>query len=111
MLSRKDFLTGTAALATGVTVCSPALAEGDASFGDSIKWDAAYDVVVVGFGDAGAATSITAAENGAKVLLAEKAIKGLGGGNSRVCAQSCYAPWTLRPPRPTSSPSSPTSPQ
>ena len=92
MLSRKDFLTGTAALATGVTVCSPALAEGGASFGDSIKWDAAYDVVVVGFGDAGAATSITAAENGAKVLLAEKAIKGLGGGNSRVCAQSCYAP-------------------
>ena len=37
---------------------------------------------------AATATAITAAESGAKVLLAEKAAKGLGGGNSRVCSRA-----------------------
>ena len=94
MLTRKSFLTGTAAAAAAMTAGAVAgVAQADeAAFGDAVAWDAAYDVVVVGFGDAGAATAITAAENGAKVLLAEKAAKGLGGGNSRVCSQSCYAP-------------------
>ena len=94
MLTRKSFLTGTAAAAAAMTAGTVAgVAQADeAAFGDAVAWDAAYDVVVVGFGDAGAATAITAAENGAKVLLAEKATKGLGGGNSRVCSQSCYAP-------------------
>lgn len=59
---------------------------------DDVSWDAAYDVVVVGFGDAGGVAAITAAEQGAKVLLVEKAMKGIGGGNSRVCSQGIYAP-------------------
>lgn len=59
---------------------------GSASFcyADSIRWDAQYDVVVVGFGGAGAVASITAAEAGANVLLVEKTVKGLEGGNTRV---------------------------
>ncbi len=56
-------------------------------FEDTISWDAEYDVVVVGYGMAGAATSIQAAEKGAKVLLLEKAPKGHEGGNSRYAGQ------------------------
>lgn len=52
-----------------------------------IDWDAEYDVIVVGFGAAGAAASITAAQAGAKVLLLEKAPEGYAGGNSAVCMQ------------------------
>ena len=70
MLTRKSFLTGTAAAAAAMTAGAFAgVAQADeAAFGDAVAWDAAYDVVVVGFGDAGAATAITAAESGAKVL-------------------------------------------
>lgn len=56
-------------------------------FEKTIDWDAEYDVVVVGYGNAGAVTAVTAADAGAKVLLLEKAPKGHEGGNSLVCAQ------------------------
>ena len=62
------------------------------AFEQTIDWDAEYDVVVVGFGAAGAVTAMTASDAGANVLIVEKAPKGLAGGNSRVCAQSIYAP-------------------
>jgi ribulose 1,5-bisphosphate synthetase/thiazole synthase len=41
-----------------------------------IDWHGEYDVIVVGYGGAGAAASIAAADEGAKVLLIEKAPKG-----------------------------------
>src|SRR5262245_12959112 len=50
-------------------------------------WDRQADVVVVGFGAAGAAASITAYEAGAKVILLEKAPYGHEGGNTRVAGQ------------------------
>ena len=50
-------------------------------------WDRQADVMVVGFGVAGAATVITAYEAGAQVLLLEKAPKGHEGGNTRVAGQ------------------------
>jgi succinate dehydrogenase/fumarate reductase flavoprotein subunit len=50
-------------------------------------WDAQADVVVVGFGGAGAATAITAVEAGASVILLDKAPLGQEGGNTRVAAQ------------------------
>ena len=50
-------------------------------------WDAVADVVVVGFGGAGAATAITAVEAGASVILLDKAPQGQEGGNTRVAAQ------------------------
>ena len=62
------------------------------SFERGIAWDGEYDVVVVGFGGAGAATSIAAADAGAKVLLLEKAPKGEEGGNTRYAAQIVLAP-------------------
>jgi succinate dehydrogenase/fumarate reductase flavoprotein subunit len=51
------------------------------------KWDYEADVVVVGFGAAGMAASVTAHELGAKVLILEKAPEGQHGGNTRVAGQ------------------------
>jgi len=51
------------------------------------KWDREADVVVVGFGGAGAATAIAACDLGASVLLLEKAPEAEAGGNTRVAAQ------------------------
>ena len=51
------------------------------------QWDKQVDVVVVGFGGAGAAAAITAQNSGATVLILEKAPKGEEGGNTRVAGQ------------------------
>jgi succinate dehydrogenase/fumarate reductase flavoprotein subunit len=51
------------------------------------KWDLAADVVVVGFGAAGFAASVTAHDLGAKVVMLEKAPEGEHGGNTRVAGQ------------------------
>jgi len=51
------------------------------------KWDVEADVVVVGFGAAGMAASVTAHELGAKVVILEKAPEGQEGGNTRVAGQ------------------------
>jgi succinate dehydrogenase/fumarate reductase flavoprotein subunit len=51
------------------------------------QWDAAADVVVVGFGAAGVAAAVTAHELGADVLILEKAPEGEEGGNTRVAGQ------------------------
>lgn len=57
----------------------------------SIKWDAEYDVVVLGFGGAGATAARFAADNGAKVLLVDSAPEGEEGGNTRYCGQAIGA--------------------
>jgi succinate dehydrogenase/fumarate reductase flavoprotein subunit len=51
------------------------------------KWDIEADVVVVGFGAAGVAASVTAHDRGASVALLEKAPEGQEGGNTRVAGQ------------------------
>ena len=51
------------------------------------RWDREADVVVVGFGAAGVAASVTAHDLGADVLLLEKAPEGKEGGNTRVAGQ------------------------
>src|SRR5262245_48453834 len=53
----------------------------------SQTWDREADIVVVGFGGAGAATSITAHDLGASVLMLEKAPHGEEGGNTRIAGQ------------------------
>lgn len=57
------------------------------TYADTIAWDGEYDVVVAGFGGAGATAASYAADAGAKVLLVEKAPEGAEGGNTRVCGQ------------------------
>ncbi len=51
------------------------------------QWDATYDVVVLGFGGAGATAARFAADNGATVLLVDAAPEGHEGGNTRYSAQ------------------------
>lgn len=75
---------GTAALAS----CAPKTAGSSQSAApQDISWDGCFDVVVVGFGAAGAASAIAAAEAGAQVLIVDKAPEGHESGNSRYCAQ------------------------
>ncbi len=109
-ISRKSFLHG-AAGALGVTAlgmmagCSSSsstaasstaasseaaatsAAPAEYTYADTIVWDAQYDVVVLGMGAAGMVSAKTAADNGAKVLIAEKMNESLAGGNSKVCGQ------------------------
>lgn len=98
ILSRRNFLTGSA-LAAGSLLGGAALAgcapqtptattgEDSDAFERSIAWDAEYDVIVVGFGGAGANSAIAAADEGARVLLLEKAPQSEAGGNSIACMQ------------------------
>jgi succinate dehydrogenase/fumarate reductase flavoprotein subunit len=51
------------------------------------NWDVEADVVVVGFGAAGVAASVSAHDLGAKVVILEKAPEGQEGGNTRVAGQ------------------------
>ncbi|MGI6151588.1 MAG: FAD-binding protein [Christensenellales bacterium] len=62
-------------------------AEAPKDFASTIQWDAEYDVVVAGYGGAGATAAITAADEGAKVLLTEKAPEGQEGGNTKYSGQ------------------------
>ena len=55
-------------------------------------WDLEADVVVVGYGAAGATAAITAHDAGARVLMLEKAPERYKGGNSRVSANGIFIP-------------------
>lgn len=98
--TRRQFITGAgagmAAIAgLGLAGCAPQGKGGSAmaatgegtTFADTIAWDGEYDVVVIGFGGAGAVSACYAADAGAKVLLVEKAPIGMEGGNTRFCGQ------------------------
>lgn len=54
---------------------------------NEIVWDGVFDVVVIGFGAAGASAAIAAAENDSSVLIVDKAPEGCEGGNSRYSSQ------------------------
>lgn len=91
-ISRREFLHGVTAGAVGVAalgMLGTVSAEGTNA---QVDWDAEFDVVVVGFGAAGAIAAVTAAEQGAKVLLMEKAPLNEEGGNSRYCYQLILRP-------------------
>lgn len=57
------------------------------TYADSIRWDAEYDVAVLGMGFSGMVSALTAANNGASVVILEKCEEGEAGGNSKVCGQ------------------------
>lgn len=54
---------------------------------NDVQWNAQYDVVVVGFGGAGATAARFAADAGAYVLLVDTAPLGREGGNTRYASQ------------------------
>ena len=86
-ISRRSFLKGAAVGAAGLTMAGAGLNIQRAKADDEIVWDETYDVVVLGFGGAGATAAITAADDGAKVLICEKAPKGSEGGNTKRSGQ------------------------
>ncbi|MEM2703952.1 MAG: FAD-binding protein [Candidatus Bathyarchaeia archaeon] len=59
------------------------------------KWDYEADVVVVGFGYAGACAAIAAHDSGAEVLILEKAPERFAGGNSAVSGGGMRIPLNL----------------
>lgn len=63
----------------------------DDSFDASIAWDAEADIVIIGFGGAGAGAAVEAAREGATVLVLEKSPEELYGGNTSVCVGGMYA--------------------
>lgn len=102
-ISRKSFVKGALGLGlTGVLAgCASSASSTAASasstaapaekkeftFADTVRWDAQYDVVVMGMGAAGMVAAKTAADNGAKVVIVEKCDEGKAGGNTKVCGQ------------------------
>ena len=102
-ISRKSFVKGALGLgAVGILAgCASSASSTAASasstaapaekkeftFADTVRWDAQYDVVVMGMGAAGMVAAKTAADNGAKVVIVEKCDEGKAGGNTKVCGQ------------------------
>ena len=88
----KKFLSVLLAAVMLCSVMSFAGAEGS-DYAASVNWyEQEYDVVVIGFGLAGATAAITAADLGAKVLVTEKAPMGEEGGNSKYAGQVIISP-------------------
>ena len=56
------------------------------NYSNDLKWDAKYDVIVIGFGGAGATAARYAAKQDSKVLLIDSAPEGSEGGNTRYAA-------------------------
>jgi len=81
-LSRRQLLKGASALAAGAAVAAARPAEA------LMRYDGRADVIVVGFGGAGASAAIEAARAGASVLVLERAAA--GGGTSAMAGGIIY---------------------
>ena len=102
-ISRKSFVKGALGLgAVGILAgCASSASSTAASasstaapaekkeftFADTVRWDAQYDVVVMGMGAAGMVAAKTADDNSTKVVIVEKCEEGKAGGNTKVCGQ------------------------
>lgn len=86
-LNRRNLLKG----ASLAAMCALPMGEGIAKeYSDKIRWDETTDVLVVGFGGAGAVTAVTAHDLGKKVLIIEK--MPVAGGNTAVSAGGFMVP-------------------
>lgn len=97
-ISRRSFLKGAAlsaaafgAMGVGLTSVS---AEESANGADKYTWDREVDMLVVGYGLAGAVACVQAydIDPNARILMLEKMPDGLGGGNSRASGQTIVVP-------------------
>lgn len=85
-LTRRGFIKGAALGAGAVAVAGIGGAKDVYAVPPPKKWDMEIDVVVVGFGGAGATAAMEAHDAKAKVLILEKAPENLPGGNTGCCA-------------------------
>lgn len=88
--SRRRFLKTTAAGMGSAALVGISLAQSASA--QVRKWDDQADVVVLGIGGAGLMTAITARDQGADVLILEKAPEAHAGGNTRVSGQGYWCP-------------------
>ena len=103
-LSRRSFIAGlttaaAGAAALGLAGCTTPAGGGSSDGGGQASylpatWDAEADIVVVGYGGAGAAAAIEAAKAGANVLIIEKAPEGYEGGNTSCAGGAWMTPTT-----------------
>lgn len=88
-VSRRKFLTigavGAAAAMGSLALTGCASNGNGGADASSVTWDHEADVVVVGYGGAGASAAIGAARAGSTVIVLEKAPEGEEGGNLGVC--------------------------
>ncbi len=84
-LTKRTFLKGLAA-----TAAIPAVGAVQAKPSSLPKWDKETDVVVLGYGGAGAASAISAKDAGAEVIIYEKMEQ--GGGNTAVSSGGVMIP-------------------
>ena len=93
-VSRRSFVIGAGAAACLATTNGAALAEEAAggAFWMPAAWDRESDIVIVGFGAAGANAGIAAIKAGAEPLILEAAPRELRGGNSGVCGGGWICP-------------------
>lgn len=97
-LSRREFLRGAAAGGVaGLVVGGGGAAllvsgKNKGAAGIPEEWDEETDIVVVGFGGAGAAAAIMAHDAGAEVIVLEKAVT--AGGSTAMCGQCIYGAGT-----------------
>lgn len=104
MIDRRNFLKGMSGTLAAVALAGCSSSAGSTSsnsdsttpassapqeytFADTIRWDAEYDVAVLGMGFSGMVSALSAARAGAQVVLLEKAPEEKAGGNSKVCGQ------------------------
>ena len=85
--SRRSFLKSTALASLCAAPVASALAR---EYAPQMKWDETTDVLVIGFGGAGAVTAVTAHDLGKKVLIVEK--MPAAGGNTAVSAGGFMCP-------------------
>lgn len=88
--TRRGFLRGAATVAGAAAVYALNPEIVDAKVEVPKKWDKVYDVVIIGYGGAGAAAAITAHDAGAKVVILEKMHE--GGGNTAVSSGGLLNP-------------------
>lgn len=86
-VTKRNLLKGTAALAAGVALTKTASAK-PADLPQ--KWDREADVVILGYGGAGASAAIAAKDAGADVIIFEKCAT--GGGNTAVSSGGMMIP-------------------
>lgn len=87
-VSRRELVAGAAAAAAAGSVGITAGARPLLAVEAPQAWDEETDVVVVGYGGAGAAAAYEARKAGAEVIILEK--RDIAGGSTNICGGLCY---------------------